>query len=38
MESHDGRIECRSGKNAGATFSLYIPANGEESDEASDDA
>jgi signal transduction histidine kinase len=38
MESHDGRIECSSGKNAGATFSLYIPGNGDESDEASDDA
>ncbi|QIH10491.1 MULTISPECIES: ATP-binding protein [unclassified Pseudomonas] len=40
MESHDGRIECVSEKDAGATFSLYIPANGEEDedDEDSDDA
>jgi sensor histidine kinase regulating citrate/malate metabolism len=37
MESHEGRIECTSGKNAGATFSLYIPAKGEEFDEVSDD-
>ena len=37
MESHEGRIECASGTNAGATFSLYIPANGEEFDEGSDD-
>ena len=38
MESHDGHIECTSEKDAGATFSLYIPANGEEDDEDSDDA
>lgn len=29
MESHDGSIECVSEKDAGATFSLYIPAHGE---------
>ncbi|MGL5999703.1 MAG: ATP-binding protein [Pseudomonas proteolytica] len=40
MESHDGRIECTSEKDAGATFSLYIPANGEDDgdDEDSHDA
>jgi len=38
MENHDGRIECISEKDAGATFSLYIPANGEEEEEDSDDA
>ncbi|MFO2463695.1 ATP-binding protein [Pseudomonas sp. 15FMM2] len=32
MESHDGSIECLSEKDAGATFSLYIPANGEDED------
>lgn len=37
MESHDGRIECVSEKDAGTTFSLYIPANGEDFDEGSDD-
>ncbi|MHC8324207.1 sensor histidine kinase [Pseudomonas sp. GB2N2] len=37
MESHDGRIECASEKDAGATFSLYIPANGDDSDEGSND-
>jgi signal transduction histidine kinase len=37
MESHDGRIECASEKQAGATFSLYIPANGADFDEGSDD-
>jgi len=37
MENHDGRIECTSEKDAGATFSLYIPALGEDFDEASDD-
>lgn len=37
MESHDGRIECVSEKGAGATFTLYIPANGEDFDEGSDD-
>lgn len=30
MESHDGSIECASEKDAGATFSLYIPAHGED--------
>jgi signal transduction histidine kinase len=30
MESHDGSIECASEKDAGATFSLYIPAQGED--------
>ncbi|MGF6088114.1 ATP-binding protein [Pseudomonas sp. 18173] len=38
MESHDGRIECVSQKDAGATFSLYIPASGEHFDEGNDDA
>jgi signal transduction histidine kinase len=38
MESHDGHVECSSEKDAGATFSLYIPANGEEHDEDTDDA
>lgn len=38
MESHDGRIECASEKDAGATFSLYIPANGTDFNEGSDDA
>ena len=28
MDSHDGRIECISEKDAGATFNLYIPAHG----------
>ncbi|MEB0045012.1 MULTISPECIES: sensor histidine kinase [unclassified Pseudomonas] len=37
MENHDGRIECVSEKDAGATFSLYIPANGEDFDEESND-
>ena len=37
MENHDGRIECTSEKDAGATFTLYIPANGDDFDEASDD-
>ncbi|TPG76671.1 sensor histidine kinase [Pseudomonas arsenicoxydans] len=37
MESHDGRIECVSEKAAGATFTLYIPANGEHFDRGSDD-
>jgi signal transduction histidine kinase len=37
MESHDGRIECVSEKDAGATFTLYIPANGEDFDEGRDD-
>ncbi|MHC8396629.1 sensor histidine kinase [Pseudomonas sp. LB3P93] len=37
MESHDGRIECVSEKDAGTTFTLYIPANGEDFDEGSDD-
>jgi len=38
MESHNGRVECVSEKDAGATFSLYIPANGEDFDESDDDA
>jgi signal transduction histidine kinase len=37
MESHDGRIECVSEIEAGATFTLYIPANGEPFDRGSDD-
>jgi signal transduction histidine kinase len=37
MESHDGRIECVSEKGAGTTFTLYIPANGEDFGEGSDD-
>ncbi|MBF6041118.1 HAMP domain-containing protein [Pseudomonas sp. P154a] len=37
MESHDGRIECVSEKEAGATFTLYIPANDEHFDRGSDD-
>jgi signal transduction histidine kinase len=37
MESHEGRIECTSGKNTGATFSLYLPAKGDGFDEGSDD-
>ncbi len=28
MDSHDGRIECISEIDAGATFNLYIPAHG----------
>ncbi|GGK27020.1 Signal transduction histidine kinase [Pseudomonas koreensis] len=38
MENHNGRVECVSEKDAGATFSLYIPANGEDFDETDDDA
>ncbi|WP_338799902.1 ATP-binding protein [Pseudomonas sp. RSB 5.4] len=38
MENHNGRVECVSEKDAGATFSLYIPANGEDFDESDDDA
>ncbi|WP_347901780.1 ATP-binding protein [Pseudomonas purpurea] len=38
MENHDGRVECVSEKDAGATFSLYIPANGEDDGEDGDDA
>ncbi|WP_421526191.1 ATP-binding protein [Pseudomonas yamanorum] len=40
MESHDGSIECVSEKDAGATFSLYIPAQGADDgdDEDGDDA
>ncbi|SDO18575.1 Signal transduction histidine kinase [Pseudomonas arsenicoxydans] len=37
MENHDGRIECISEKDAGTTFTLYIPANGKDFDEDSDD-
>lgn len=37
MENHDGRVECASEKDAGATFTLYIPAHGEDFDERSDD-
>ncbi|WP_460112112.1 sensor histidine kinase [Pseudomonas sp. H3_D04] len=37
MEGHEGRIECVSEKDAGTTFTLYIPANGEDFDEGSDD-
>jgi len=37
MESHDGSIECVSEKDAGATFSLYIPANGEDDSDDEDD-
>ncbi|MGE8187300.1 ATP-binding protein [Pseudomonas sp. NPDC086278] len=37
MENHDGRVECVSEKDAGATFSLYIPANGEHFEGGSDD-
>ena len=37
MENHDGRIECSSEKDAGTTFTLYIPANGKDFDEGSDD-
>jgi signal transduction histidine kinase len=37
MENHDGRIECVSEKDAGTTFTLYIPANGKDFDEGSDD-
>ena len=36
MESHDGRIECASEKDAGATFSLYIPASGEDDEDTHD--
>ena len=28
MDSHDGRIECISEKEAGATFNVYIPTHG----------
>ncbi|EJF70592.1 MULTISPECIES: HAMP domain-containing sensor histidine kinase [Pseudomonas] len=40
MESHDGSIECVSETDAGATFSLYIPAQGADDgdDEDGDDA
>ena len=30
MDSHDGRVECISEIDAGATFNLYIPAHGGE--------
>ena len=36
MESHDGSIECASEKDAGATFSLYIPASGEDDEDSHD--
>lgn len=36
MESHDGSIECASEKDAGATFSLYIPAMGEDDEDSHD--
>ena len=36
MESHDGSIECASEKDAGATFSLYIPAIGEDDEDSHD--
>ncbi|WLI07936.1 MULTISPECIES: sensor histidine kinase [Pseudomonas] len=36
MESHDGSIECASEKDAGATFSLYIPAMGEDDEDTHD--
>ncbi|TKJ64372.1 two-component sensor histidine kinase [Pseudomonas sp. CFBP13506] len=36
MESHDGSIECTSEKDAGATFSLYIPAMGEDDEDTHD--
>lgn len=36
MESHDGSIECVSEKDAGATFSLYIPAIGEDDEDSHD--
>ncbi|WP_338522819.1 ATP-binding protein [Pseudomonas batumici] len=42
MENHDGRIECISEKDAGATFNLYIPAHDgdldQEDEEEEDDA
>ena len=36
MESHDGSIECASENDAGATFSLYIPAIGEDDEDSHD--
>ncbi|MCX4066083.1 ATP-binding protein [Pseudomonas rhodesiae] len=36
MESHDASIECTSEKEAGATFSLYIPARGEDEEDSHD--
>jgi Signal transduction histidine kinase len=36
MESHDGSIECASENDAGATFSLYIPATGEDDEDSHD--
>ncbi|MCX9150978.1 sensor histidine kinase [Pseudomonas sp. TB1-B1] len=36
MESHDGSIECTSEKDAGATFSLCIPAMGEDDEDTHD--
>ncbi|QXI27520.1 sensor histidine kinase [Pseudomonas vanderleydeniana] len=37
MENHDGRIECSSEKDAGASFKLYIPAHGENLDAGDDE-
>ncbi|BBP79113.1 sensor histidine kinase [Pseudomonas gingeri NCPPB 3146 = LMG 5327] len=37
MENHDGRIECISEKDAGASFKLYIPAHGEDLDVEDDE-
>lgn len=37
MENHDGHIECSSEIDAGATFSLYIPAKGEDDEEDDED-
>lgn len=36
MESHDGSIECASEKDAGAAFSLYIPAIGADDEDSHD--
>jgi signal transduction histidine kinase len=37
MENHDGHIECSSEIDAGATFSLYIPAKGEDDEDDQDE-
>ncbi|MCB2251852.1 HAMP domain-containing protein [Pseudomonas chlororaphis] len=37
MENHDGHIECSSEIDAGATFSLYIPAKGEDDEDDEDE-